>query len=231
MLNKVWRLLFRLLYNEFSFSYDRVSYAVSLGQWRDWQRAALRFLPAADAGLVLELAHGTGDLQLDLIRVGYRTVALDLSPKMGMLAKRKLRRAGLPAKLIRGDAFQLPCRSGSCAAIVSTFPTPFIFAQPVLAEMARVLIPSGRVAVVLVGQLQGGGLPQALIRRLYRLTGQRDDFHSPQAIADLITGDAFHVESKIARLPGSAVQLLILTKSSAAAESIPDLSLESMNAL
>lgn len=231
MLNKVWRLLFHLLYNEFAFAYDLVSCAVSLGHWRSWQRAVLRCLPAAEAGPVLELAHGTGDLQLDLLCAGYQTVALDLSAQMGKLARRKLRRAPSPANLIRGDAFQLPCKSESFPAIVSTFPTPFIFSEPVLAEMARVLIPSGRAAIVLVGQLRGGGIRPALIRRLYRLTGQRVAFLSPGAIADLIDADAFDTKSEILTLPGSTVQLLILTKIAATTGSSPDASLDTMNSL
>ncbi|MCE2472144.1 MAG: methyltransferase domain-containing protein [Anaerolineae bacterium] len=232
MLTQVWRLLFRLLYYELACTYDLVSASVSLGRWRAWQRSVLRYLPAAEDGLVLELAHGTGDLQVDLLRAGYQTVALDLSAQMGRLARRKLRRAHLAADLIRGDAVHLPCKSASFASIVCTFPTPFIFAGPVLAEMARVLCPSGRAAIVLVGQLRGGGILRALIRRLYRLTGQRDAFLCrPGAISDLIGADAFTVESEIVTLPDSAVQLLILTKAAANAESSPDLSLASANYL
>ncbi|MYD10672.1 MAG: methyltransferase domain-containing protein [Chloroflexi bacterium] len=231
MLNKFWRLFFRLLYNECAFSYDLISRAVSLGHWRSWQRAALRHLPAAETGLVLELAHGTGDLQLDLLRAGYRTVALDLSPQMGKLAQRKLSRDRMAANLIRGDAFRLPCKSNSFSAIVCTFPTPFIFSASVLAEMERALAPSGRVAIVLAGRLAGGGILPALIRRLYRITGQRDDFLSGRACADLIASDAFHVESEIVALQGSAAQLLLLTKVAAAAKSSADLSLETASDL
>ena len=221
MLKKFWRFLFRLLYHELACTYDLVSASVSLGRWRAWQRSVLPYLPAAEDGLVLELAHGTGDLQVDLQRGGYQSVALDLSAQMGRLARRKLRRARLSADLVRGDAFQLPCKSASIAAIVCTFPTPFIFAEPVLSEMSRVLRPSGRVMIVLVGQLSGGGILPALIRRLYRLTGQRDAFLCPGAIADLIGADAFTVESEIVTLADSAVQLLILTKSATNAESNP----------
>jgi hypothetical protein len=42
-----WRLVrfgFRLLYNEFAFSYDLVSKVVSLGAWRCWQQSALKHL-------------------------------------------------------------------------------------------------------------------------------------------------------------------------------------------
>ena len=228
MLTKLWRLLFRLLYNECASAYDLVSYSVSLGQWRSWQRCVFHYLPSAEDGPVLEIAHGTGDLQIDLIQSGYRTVALDLSPRMGKLARRKLHRACLPANLMRGDAFQLPLASESCPAIICTFPTHFIFQAPVLAEMERVLRPSGRVVVVLVGQLDGGGILPWLIRGLYRLTGQRDAFLSQSTLYGLVGCEAFAVEPANVTLRGSAVQLLILTKVHGTEASTADVSLDTM---
>ena len=93
MIFKLWwslvRFGFRLLYNEMAFTYDWVSWLVSFGQWRRWQRAALRYLNARPDELVLELAHGTGSLHLDMRARGYRTIGLDLSPYMGRIASRK----------------------------------------------------------------------------------------------------------------------------------------------
>ena len=57
---------FRLLYNEMAFTYDWVSWIVSLGQWRAWQRSALEHITAPPGTRVLELAHGTGNMQIDL---------------------------------------------------------------------------------------------------------------------------------------------------------------------
>lgn len=227
MLNPLWRLLFRLLYNEFAFAYDLVSCSVSLGQWRSWQRAVLNYLPAAGDGIVLELAHGTGHLQVDLIRAGYHTIALDRSPNMGNLTRRKLRRARLPAGLLRGDACRLPCKSQSFASIVCTFPTSFIFSASVLAEMARALRPSGRAIIVLVGQNRGRGPLPGLIRLLYRLSGQRDSFLSQAAISALFDSDAFSVDSEVVTFPGSAVQLVLLSKVARTADQNPDISLAS----
>ncbi|MER3543218.1 MAG: hypothetical protein C4311_01115 [Chloroflexota bacterium] len=62
------RSAFRLLYNELAWTYDWVSQAVSLGQWRSWQRASLARLRGPR---VLEVAHGTGDLLLDLAEAGF----------------------------------------------------------------------------------------------------------------------------------------------------------------
>ncbi|PJF35259.1 MAG: class I SAM-dependent methyltransferase, partial [Candidatus Thermofonsia Clade 1 bacterium] len=125
-----WRLVkfgFRLLYNELAFTYDAVSVIVSLGEWQAWQRAALNFLPP-HAAPVLELAHGTGNLQRALHAAGIRSLAIDLSPHMSRLAARKLRRAKAPVRLIRARAEQLPFRAQAFPAAISTFPTAFILA-------------------------------------------------------------------------------------------------------
>ena len=88
LLRLVLRPFFRLLYNEMAWSYDLVSAAVSIGQWRSWQRAALPYLRGRQ---VLEVAHGTGNLLLDLAALGFEPVGLDTSQAMGSVARRKLR--------------------------------------------------------------------------------------------------------------------------------------------
>ena len=55
---------FRLLYNELAWTYDWVSRAVSLGQWRHWQRAVI---PRLSGQRALEIAFGTGDLVVDCV--------------------------------------------------------------------------------------------------------------------------------------------------------------------
>ena len=140
---KLWwtviRFGFRLLYNEMAFTYDIVSAVVSIGEWRSWQRSALKHLDPNSGKRLLELAHGTGNLQIDLVKAGYDTVGYDLSPYMGRIAKRKMRRKGLAAKLVRGKAQQLPFPSGVFDAVISTFPTDFIFAAETLREINRIL--------------------------------------------------------------------------------------------
>src|SRR5260221_7876255 len=94
-----WRLVrfgFRLLYNEMAFTYDAVSWIVSLGEWRSWQRAALKHLNVEQGPQVLELAHGTANLQIDLYAAGISSIALDFSPYMGAIAQRKLSRQRIP---------------------------------------------------------------------------------------------------------------------------------------
>jgi ubiquinone/menaquinone biosynthesis C-methylase UbiE len=163
---------FRLLYHELAFTYDAVSRFVSLGAWRSWQRSALSHLPAPSAGLVLELAHGTGDLQLDLHERGYRSIGCDFSPQMGRIAWRKLARH-LQPRLLRCQAQHLPFPDHAFSAIVVTFPTDFIIHPQTLSEAFRVLSSEGLLVVVLNGDLKANDPLSHLIEWLYRITGQR----------------------------------------------------------
>lgn len=169
-----WRLVrfgFRLLYNEFAFTYDTVSKLVSFGAWRCWQRSALKHINTG--GVILELAHGTGDLQLDLNAAGHNAVGYDLSPYMGKIARRKLLRHGIYPRLTRGAAQALPFRDAQFASVVSTFPSEFIVVPETLREVWRVLDDSGVFVVVPGATFSGGGAAKALLEWLYRITGQR----------------------------------------------------------
>lgn len=217
MLNRIRRFGFRLLYNDMAFTYDMVSRLVSLGNWRRWQRGVFPFLPPPESGLVLELAHGTGDLQLDLLQAGYRTAALDLSRSMGGLAQQKLARAGLSTVLARGEARHLPIPSDSVASLVCTFPTAFIIEQQTLKEIQRVLKRDAAAVIVLSGTLTGNGLRTQLIRCLYRLSGQA---YSPSAGAELLAlfqAPGMAASARRASMDGSLVQIVILTRSGGAA--------------
>lgn len=201
---------FRLLYNELAFTYDLVSVVVSLGQWRCWQRISLEHLPPPDAGPVLEIAHGTGNLHLDLHTAGYDALGYDLSPQMGRITRNKLRRRGIKASLTRGYAQRLPYADDSFAAIVSTFPTDFIVSPETLRETHRILKSGGVLVVVLNGELTGSGPIARFIEWLYGITGQREGTDvEPTAF---FRGYGFDVEAVEARCRGSRVQLVILRK-------------------
>lgn len=188
------RLGFRLLYNELAWTYDAVSWLVSLGQWRAWQRAAVTWLFGSNQYSVisnqwsvtdncllntdywiLELAHGPGHLLPTLAAAGGRVVGLDLSPAMGRLAQQKLRQAGLLGRvaLVRGRAQELPFANGTFDGVLSTFPTEFILQSATLAAVYRVLRPGGRFVIVPEGHLSGHDPLSRFIEWLYEITGQR----------------------------------------------------------
>jgi len=188
-MQRVWwallRLGFRLLYREMAWSYDLVSRIVSLGHWRDWQRAVVRY---ARGPRLLDLAFGTGNLLLDWHAAGIRPVGVDLSPQMARIAARKLRAQGLLLALAQGRAQTLPFADATFDSVVSTFPAGFILEQATAEEVARVLRPGGRFVVVVNACLTGRDLPSRFLEWLYTLTGQRP--HLP-AVEELTLPDRF----------------------------------------
>lgn len=216
MLGNIWwnlvRFGFRLLYNEMAFSYDAVSWLVSLGQWRCWQRSSMQFLPDVNTGHILELAHGTGNLQIDLKLSGYQTVAFDLSPYMGRIAKRKLTKLNMAQTFVQGSAFQLPFADRSFSAIVSTFPTDFIVQQQTLDEAYRILKVDGKLIVVLNGILTGKGIVKSFLEWLYQITGQRDTNATETHTEHYFEGFGFTVEALDIPCKNSVAQVVILTK-------------------
>jgi SAM-dependent methyltransferase len=84
--------------------------------WENAQTLARRDVPfwerlaAAQTGPVLELGCGTGRLTVPVARTGARVVGIDRSTPMLARARQRLRRAKLPALLLRGDIRLLPFR-------------------------------------------------------------------------------------------------------------------------
>jgi ubiquinone/menaquinone biosynthesis C-methylase UbiE len=139
---------FSRLYNEFAWAYDKVSYLVSRGEWRRWQRAAL---PRLRGPRILDIGFGTGDLLSEMRNQGYLCYGVELSPSMLKMAKRK----GVKVPLCQARAQDMPFRDGAFDSLVSTFPSSFILDPRAQREMARLLAPGGRLVVVDKGRLLG----------------------------------------------------------------------------
>jgi ubiquinone/menaquinone biosynthesis C-methylase UbiE len=132
------------LYNEFAWTYDGVSWLVSLGHWWSWRTAALDYLVGSR---VLEVGFGTGDLLIEMARQGWDVHGLDLSPAMHRITAHKIRRCGVWAPRIRGLVQAIPFPDRAFHSIVSTCPAEFILQPSAWREFGRVLTPGGRVIV------------------------------------------------------------------------------------
>jgi ubiquinone/menaquinone biosynthesis C-methylase UbiE len=210
-----WNLVrfgFRLLYNEFAFTYDLVSKTVSLGAWRCWQRTALKHLHAEPGSCILEIAHGTGDLQLDLNTAGFKVVGHDLSRNMGHITQAKLNRHSLPSRLSRGKAQTLPYPPETFAAVVSTFPAEFILAPETLREVYRVLQPQGHFVIVPNGVLVGSSAVAAGIEWLYRATGQRGEGTPSDDLTAFFDGYGFAADILEEPCPRSVATVIVARK-------------------
>jgi SAM-dependent methyltransferase len=95
---------------------------------------------------VLELGCGTGDLTLALLDAGAEVTAIDVSPGMVELARRRVRHfrpVTPPPRLVVAAAERLPFDDGAFDVVVGRFILHHLDVTRAAAEIARVLAPGG----------------------------------------------------------------------------------------
>jgi demethylmenaquinone methyltransferase/2-methoxy-6-polyprenyl-1,4-benzoquinol methylase len=154
------------MFDRIAARYDAMNRVLSLGMDRGWRRRTVRALQLGERPRVLDLATGTGDLAIDIARMhpGAEVIGLDPSLQMLAIARAKLVRRGLAGRvsLVRGDAQHLPYASCEMDAATIAFGIRNVPDRPAaLREMARVVRPGGRIAVLELGEPRGGLLAGA----------------------------------------------------------------------
>ncbi len=125
--------------------YDLVNRIMTFRLDTRWRRKAVRLLNLPQGSTVLDLASGTGDLCIDLRRVGIRPLSMDLS--FGMLAAD---RSGSPRS--QADILNLPIGDQSVDGATCGFALRNLVDLPAFFnELGRVVRPGGRIALLDVG--------------------------------------------------------------------------------
>lgn len=171
--------------------YDAVNRVLSLGLDKRWRRRTVKALqlPADGHPRVLDVATGTGDLAIDIAQTipGATIVGLDPSTQMLAIAEQKMAKLGLQDRvmLVEGDAQQLPYESASMDAATIAFGIRNVPDRAAgLRELARVVRPGGRVAVLELGEPRGALLGRAarfhtnvVVPRLGALLSGKREYH------------------------------------------------------
>ena len=133
-------------FNTIAQTYDRLNRVMTLGLDRCWRRRAVRELSTFNFQLsVLDVACGTGDMAVELVRYGCDVTGIDISEEMLAIAKRKVENA----KWIVADAENLPFDDNAFDAVTCAFGVRnFAGLERGLGEMVRVLIPGGRLVIL-----------------------------------------------------------------------------------
>ena len=132
--------------------YDFLNTVISLGLHKSWRRWCVRRLGIG--GLrCLDLASGTGDFALELLKGGAESVVCaDFCPEMLDIARRKI---GEGATFVECPAEELPFEDDSFDIITVGFGVRnFEDGKKCYREMRRVLKPGGRLCVL---EITGGG--------------------------------------------------------------------------
>ena len=201
------RFFFKHLYTTIAWAYDFVAWTSSMGQWRSWQSVAIQDLPQGD---LIELGPGPGHLLLQLAEVGRNVIGVEVSPQMIRLAARRLRQNDFPVRLVRAHAQRLPLPGGMFGAVISSFPSEYIFDPLTLSEALRVLRPGGVWIIVGVARITGRSLPDRFAACLYRFTGQSGE---PQTgWDDALRKVGFDAHLERVQLPRAEVLRVVATK-------------------
>lgn len=154
--------------------YDLLNRILSLGIDQRWRRRAVEALHLSPEQHVLDLATGTCDLAIILAEQhpSLHVTGLDGSERMLDMGRDKLARAGVADRvtLVQGDIHALPFGDASFDAATMAFGIRNAADRPrALAEIARILRPGGRVAILELGEPQGGLLAPAVRFHLHRV--------------------------------------------------------------
>ncbi len=190
--------------------YDRISHAYDLisdaGEHKAREQGE-QTLNVQSGENVLEIGFGTGNTLLHLAEaVGEsgRVSGIDVSTGMLEVATRKVESKGLADRvdLSVGDARQLPYEDDSFDAVFASF-TLELFSlndiPAVLAEVARVLKPGGRLGVVSMATVQEGEKASAL-EKTYVWMHQHFPHIvdcQPIDVVELVEGAGLQVQEKV----------------------------------
>jgi ubiquinone/menaquinone biosynthesis C-methylase UbiE len=102
---------------------------------------------------VLDVGCGTGTLLVAVLQAhpNVEAIGLDPDPKALARAERKLRRAGVSARLTQGSASAMPFDAGRFGCVLSSFMFHHLDAptqRAMLSEVHRVLEPGGRLELM-----------------------------------------------------------------------------------
>jgi demethylmenaquinone methyltransferase/2-methoxy-6-polyprenyl-1,4-benzoquinol methylase len=133
--------------------YDRLNAILSFNQHKVWRRLAVRLARVRVGDRCLDICTGTGDFAVDLARVvgnTGRVVGADFCEPMIRNGQDKTRRAvGGPITMMVANAEALPYPDQSFDAVTVGFGVRNVaHLDRAVSEMARVVRPGGRVAIL-----------------------------------------------------------------------------------
>lgn len=140
------------MFDTISGNYDGLNRVISFGIDIKWRNRVVAILKKKNPNKILDIATGTGDLAINLVKTGAeQIIGLDISKGMLEVGKKKVAEKGLDTtiEMIVGDSENLPFDDNTFDAVTVAFGVRnFENLEKGLAEIYRVLKPSGTFVVL-----------------------------------------------------------------------------------
>lgn len=154
--------------------YDFLNHLLSFGIDKRWRKTAVRLVKYSEGGRILDVATGTGDLALEIARAtpdSVRVTGADFSQEMVRIGEQKVAASPFSQRvdLRVAPCEDLPFPSNTFDSVTIAFGIRNVVDRRLgLAEMWRVLKPSGRMVI-----LEFSTPRSAVFRTLYHLYFRR----------------------------------------------------------
>jgi demethylmenaquinone methyltransferase/2-methoxy-6-polyprenyl-1,4-benzoquinol methylase len=141
----------RLIFNSVARNYDLLNTVFSMGRDKRWRQQLAKEMEGAD--YVLDIATGTGEVLIEILKNNdqWTAIGLDPSAQMLVLGQKKINSMGLNRKInfIQGIGESLPFRDDSFDAVTIAFGIRnTVDPLKSLKEMRRVLKPNGKLGIL-----------------------------------------------------------------------------------
>lgn len=144
----------REMFSKIAHRYDLLNKLLSLRRDVYWRRFAVGELLKADGGFFLDVATGTGDCAIEILRQGgekKRIIGIDFTPEMIYAGRKKVEREGLSGciTLLETNAMGLPFDDNYFDGVISAFGVRnFSDIRKGISEMRRVIKENGKVVIL-----------------------------------------------------------------------------------
>ncbi len=140
------------MFNNISKNYDLLNHLLSMGIDILWRKKAVKLLKKEQPKQILDIATGTGDFALEALSLRPEKITgVDISEGMLEVGRKKMKERGVD-KIIElnvGDSENLQFPDNTFDAVIVSFGVRnFENLEKGLAEMFRVLKPSGSVVII-----------------------------------------------------------------------------------
>lgn len=140
------------MFNNISKKYDFLNHFLSVGVDRIWRRKAVNQLREIQPKRILDLATGTGDFAIALLKLNPKEiVGMDISEGMLEVGRIKMKKKGVDniISMQLGDSENLPFEDGHFDGLTVGFGVRnYENLEKGLSEMLRVLRPGGKAVIL-----------------------------------------------------------------------------------